>query len=42
MIEAVASDVVAERVTGDRDRFFGAGFDERLAGMAVSDTCSGS
>lgn len=35
MIEAVAPDVVADRVIRDRDRNFGAVFDKRLAGMNI-------
>jgi transposase InsO family protein len=35
MIEAVAPDVVAERVIRDRDRIFGAVFDRRLAAMGL-------
>jgi putative transposase len=35
MIEAVAPDVVAERVIRDRDRIFGAVFDKRLVGMGL-------
>ena len=35
MIEAVAPDVVAERVIRDRDGIFGAVFDKRLAGMGL-------
>jgi transposase InsO family protein len=35
MIEAVAPDVVAERVIRDRDRIFGAVFDRRLVGMGL-------
>jgi putative transposase len=35
MIEAVAPDVVAERVIRDRDGIFGAMFDKRLAGMGL-------
>jgi hypothetical protein len=34
-IEAVAPDVVAERVIRDRDRIFGAVFDKRLDGMSI-------
>jgi putative transposase len=35
MIEAVAPDVVAERVIRDRDRIFGAVFEKRLLGMGL-------
>jgi transposase InsO family protein len=35
MVEAVAPDVVAERVIRDRDRIFGALFDRRLVGMGL-------
>ncbi len=35
MLEAVAPDVVAERVIRDRDRIFGAVFDRRLVGMGL-------
>lgn len=35
MIEAVAPDVVAERVIRDRDGIFGAVFDKRLVGKGV-------
>lgn len=35
MSEAVAPDVVAERVIRDRDGIFGAVFDKRLAGMGL-------
>jgi transposase InsO family protein len=35
MIEAVAPDVVAERVIRDRDRIFGAVFDKRVIGMGL-------
>lgn len=35
VIEAVAPDVVAERVIRDRDRIFGAVFDKRLVGMGL-------
>jgi len=41
MIEAVAPDVVAERVIRDRDRIFGAAFDKRLAGTRLEQAPAG-